>query len=472
MRFFKPARMRRLTPALLLSFAACATVPDAGPPQFAVPATFKEQAGESEGWVAAAPLDGADRGAWWQGFGDPVLDDLIARARQQSPTLAAALARHDAALAAARIDRADLLPQISVGADVARQRVSAGRPLASSGAQTYSVASVGGSLSYELDLWGRIRNSVQAANADAAASEADYQSARLSLDAAVADAYVRLRGLDAQADLLRQRVTAFEKAYDLTRTRHDGGIASGIDVNRANSLLANARAESSGIASRRAAAEHELAALVGALASDFSVAPVASLPTAAAIRRSVPSELLQRRPDIAAAERRVQAANSRIGVAKAAWFPSLTLGAGGGFETTSGALLSAPNGFWALGPLAATLAVFDGGARSARVRMARADHDEAASDYRETVLTAFREVEDSLAALHYLRDQSKDQQEAAAAANRTSDLAMQRYRDGASDYLEVVTAQADALSADRAVLDLKTQQARASIALVRAVGGG
>lgn len=452
--------------ATLLAAAGCATVPYQ-PPQTVAPAAFKEH----EGWVAASPQDTAPRGNWWEGFNDPVLDDLIQRSQAASPTLAAALARHDAALAAARIDRADLFPAIGVGGSVSRERISAGRPPAGGTAQTYSVATVGGSLGYEVDLWGRVRNSVNASRADAQASDADLQSVKLSLDAAVADAYVRLRVLDAQDQLLRRSALAFQRGYDLTSARHEGGIASGIDVNRARTQLATARADISAIASRRAATEHEIAALTGALASDFSVAPADDVPVMQAVRQTAPSELLQRRPDIAAAERRVFAANARIGAARAAFFPSLTLGAEGGFQTVAGALLSAPNGYWALGPLSAALTLFDGGRRKAQVAVAQAQHDEITADYRQTVLVAFREVEDSLSALRYLQTQSADQQDAAAAANRTSDLAMQRYRDGASDYLDVVTAQTAALVADREVLEIQAQQARASIALVRGLGG-
>jgi multidrug efflux system outer membrane protein len=313
---------------------------------------------------------------------------------------------------------------------------------------------------------------VKAARSEAQASAADLALARLSLQASVADAYFRLRGLDAQADLFRQTVDALGRAYDLTSKRHEGGIASGIDVNRSKAVLSDARAQISAIANERAATEHELAALVGELASDFSVAPAAVTMKAPALSGGTPSELLQRRPDIAAAERRILAANARIGVAKAAYFPSLTLGIDGGFRATQGSLLESPNSFWGLGPLSALVTLFDAGKRNAQVKLSRAEYDEVAADYRNTVLTAFRQVEDGLAATHNLATQAVDQRDAAMAAERTRDLAMTRYRDGASDYLEVVIAQTAALDTERSAIALDTQRMRAAIALVRAMGGG
>lgn len=453
---------------LLMATAGCSMAPSYRPPEIAPAATYKEAAG----WVAAQPLDAQYRGKWWEAFGDSRLNELIAQAYSASPTLAAALARYDAALAVARIERSNLLPDATIGAQAVRERLSANRPVAIGGAQEYRSVTVSGMINYEIDLWGRIRDSVKAANADAQASEADLLAARLSLTAAVADAYVRLRGLDVQAGLLRRSVNAFQRAYDLTSTRHDGGIASGLDVNRARTVLANAKAQMSAVASQRAGTEHELAALVGTMPSAFAVEPVDRVPTMGGLPMQVPSELLQRRPDIAAAERRIFAANARIGAARAAFFPSLNLGLEGGFLASRGDLFSTPSTFWALGPLASALTIFDGGRRNAQVRLARAEFEESAADYRQIVLTSFREVEDSIAALRYLETQLGDQQDAAVAANRTSDLAMQRYRDGASDYLDVVTAQTDALTADRIVLDLRTQQARASISYIRSLGGG
>ena len=453
--------------ALALSLGACSLAPDYHPPQTTAPAQFKEVAG----WTAATPRDAEARGTWWSAYRDPVLDDLESRAEAASPTLAAALARYDQARAAARGSQADLYPQVDVNAGASRNRLSRDRPLSTGSAPKYNEYSVGGSIAYELDLWGRIRNTVAANRAEAQASQADLSSARLSLQASVADAYFRLRGLDAQAQLLDRSVAAFTRARDLTDTRHRGGIVSGIDVNRARTVLGNAQAQVAEVANDRAATEHELAALTGALASDFSVAPDIRPLEPPALPIGTPSELLQRRPDIAAAERRVFAANAQIGVARAAYFPSLTLGASGGWQATGGDLFSSPNTFWSLGPLSTLLNLFDGGRRKADVRISRARYEEIAADYRSTVLTAFREVEDAIAARRHLSSQGQAQAQAAQAAQRTSDIATLRYRDGASDYLDVVSAQTDALEAQRAYLLVQTQRMQASVAIVRAMGG-
>ncbi|KQM97469.1 RND transporter [Sphingobium sp. Leaf26] len=461
-------RVRRALTGLSLGLlGACSMAPAYQPPQIAAPEIYKEMAG----WTQAKPMDAAPRGPWWSMFGDPVLDDLEARAEAASPTLAAALARYDQARAVARVETSDLIPTINVGVDGSRQRVSGNRFQGNGAPRTYNDYSVGAALDYELDLWGRVRNSVNAARADAQASEADLAAARLSLQASVADAYARLRGLDAQADLLRRTVEAFDRAYRLTDTRHEGGIASGIDVNRARTTLSNAKSRMSAVANERAATEHELAALTGTVASNFSIAPKVQPLGAPDVPAGAPSTLLQRRPDVAAAERRMFAMNARIGVARAAYFPSLTLGLSGGWQTTHGQLLTAPNNVWGLGPLAAALTLFDGGRRKAQVKLSRAEYEEQAASYRATVLGAFREVEDGIAALRHLSVQLVDQRDAAQAAQRTSDLALTRYRDGASDYLEVVTAQTDALDAQSALLSAEISRMRASIALVKAVGG-
>nr|WP_253200956.1 efflux transporter outer membrane subunit [Sphingomonas quercus] len=431
------------------------------------PAAFKE----ASGWSAAAPQDAAPRGDWWTIFNDPVLNDLESRVEAGSPTLAAALARFEQARANARLTAADLYPSLSVGSGVSRERQSARRPNASA-ASTFTDVTVGGSLSYEVDLWGRIRDSVRADRADAEASAADLASARLSLHTALADAYYRLRGLDAQATLLNQTVEAFGRAQELTRARHEGGVASGLDVSRADTVLADARSQLSAVAASRAAVEHEIAALIGANPSVFALAPVDQRLDPPPVPAGAPSELLQRRPDVAAAERRVFAANARIGAARAAFFPNVTLGGSGGFEAVSGALFSTPATYWALGPLQAALAVFDGGARRARLGISRGEYDEAAAQYRQAVLTAFRDVEDGLAASRYLAAQSSDQRDAVLAAERTRDLAITRYRDGASDYLDVVTAQTAALQSAQDLLTVQTSRMRAAVALIRALGGG
>jgi multidrug efflux system outer membrane protein len=435
--------------------AGCSFAPEYRPPTTAAPAAFKEDLpAPPAGWAAATPQDAAERGNWWSAFRDPVLDDLEKRAEQASPTLSAALARYDAARAAVREANADLLPQVDANAQIVRQRVSGRRPLAINGADQYTQRLAGASLDYEIDLWGRIRNEVSARRAEAQASQADLGSVRLSL----------------QADLARN-VEAFTRARDLTQTRHDGGIANGMDVNRSRTVLASARAQQSEVANSRAALEHQIAALIGELPSAFALAPDVRPFAPPSLPAGAPSELLQRRPDVAQAERRAFAANQRIGVARAAWFPSLSLGLAGGYNSIRGDLLSSPASFWTLGPASLLQTIFDGGRRAAQVKISRAEYEEAASDYRGTILTVFRQAEDGIAAARLLAQASIDQRDAADAARRTEQLALTRYRDGASDYLDVVTAQTAALDAERATLQTQTRRMQAAVALVRAFGG-
>jgi len=453
---------------LAVLLGGCSLVPPPPALSSAVPDHFAEV---PPAWTEAVPADRAPRGAWWQAFADPVLDDLETRAAAASPTLSAALARRDAARAVLGQAAAAEVPEIDAGASAARDRLAQDRPLSTGTAPTYNDYRVGAQLSYEVDLWGQVRATVTAARAEAMASEADLSSVRLSLQAAVADAYVRLRGLDAQADLLRRAVDAYTRALELTRRRHEGGVASGLDENRARTVLGNARAQVAEIASQRAVTEHELAALIGANASAFHLAPAARVVDAPAVPVGTPATLLQRRPDVAAAERRVIEANAQIGAARAALFPAITLGLSGGYETTGASLISAPNTFWALGPLGLSLPLFDAGKRRAAVQQSRAQLDGAAAAYRTTVLTAFREVEDALASARELAREADEQRAAAQAAAATSDLSFTRYREGAADYFEVVTAQTDALNAQRALLAVETRRAQASVAIVKALGG-
>ncbi|MGU3314545.1 efflux transporter outer membrane subunit [Sphingomonas sp. M6A6_1c] len=450
-----------------LAVTACSTAPDYRQPTAATPPAFKEAAGWQTAGTAVPPA-----GKWWQAFGDATLDGLEEQVAGGNFDLAAATARYEQARGLVRQARSDLYPEIGLGASAGRQRVSAGRPLSpTDSAATYSVATVGPSLDYEVDLFGRVRNSIRANTAAAQASEADVAGLRLGLQAQLATAYFDMRGLDARIVLLRETVTAFERAFRLTDTRHRGGIASGIDVSRAQSQLSSARAELSSVAIARQRDEHAIAVLTGRPPAEVTIAVVDRQLAPPAIPAGLPSTLVERRPDIAAAERRVAAANARIGVARAALFPSLTLGASGGFQAATGALFSASNTFWALGPVSAALAVFDGGRRRAGVRIARADYDETVATYRQTVLDAFREVEDDLSAQRLLAAQEKDQHVAADAAARTRDLALTRYRDGAADYLDVVTAQTAALDAQRALLDLRSRQLQTATDTIRALGG-
>jgi len=460
------ANKAALVAATALGLSACSMAPDYHRPETVTAPAYKES-GDWQTAGASVPATGK----WWEIFADPTLSGLEERIEAGSPNLAAAVARYDQATALVRRSRADLLPEVGIGANVERDRVSANRPLSQGRAATYTNAQIGASLSYELDLFGRIRNAVKADQANAEASASDVAGVRLGLQAQLATTYFDMRGLDARIVLLRETVDAFQRAYDLTDTRHSGGIASGIDVSRAQSQLAGAKAELDAVAADRARDEHAIAVLIGESPSTFSIPVADTLIAPPAIPAALPSALLERRPDIAAAERRVAAANAQIGVARAALFPTVTLGGTGGFESTSGKLLSSNNSFWALGPLSAALTIFDGGARRANVRISRAQYDEAAAKYRETVLTAFREVEDDLAAGRHLIDQERNQRDAAAAAERTRDLAMTRYRDGAADFLEVTIAQTAALDAQRALLVIRARQLGVATDTVRALGG-
>ncbi|MGN8001281.1 efflux transporter outer membrane subunit [Sphingomonas sp. 22176] len=455
-----------LVAATALGLSACSMAPDYHRPEVVAAPAYKE-AGP---WQTAGSNVPA-AGKWWEIFGDPALNGLEQRIEAGSPNLAAAVARYDQAEALVRRSRSELLPQVGIAADVERDRVSAARPNSPGTAATYTNKQIGASLSYELDLFGRIWNTVQANRANAQASASDVAGVRLGLQAQLASVYFDMRGLDARTVLLRETVAAFQRAYDLTDTRHSGGIASGIDVSRAQSQLASAKAELDAVAADRARDEHAIAVLVGESPSTFAIPVVDTLIAPPAIPASLPSTLLERRPDIAAAERRVAAANAQIGVARAALFPNLTLGGAAGFEAANVGLLRSDNSFWALGPLSAALSIFDGGARRANVRISRAQYDEAAATYRATVLTAFREVEDDLATGRHLIDQERNQRDAAAAAERTRDLAMTRYRDGAADFLEVTIAQTAALDAQRALLTIQASQLAVATDTIRALGG-
>ncbi|WP_420138851.1 efflux transporter outer membrane subunit [Sphingomonas sp.] len=461
-----PPSKSALFAAAALALSGCSLAPDYRPPAAPSAPAYKEVTGWQPAGSAVAPA-----GQWWQAFGDPTLNALEARIEAANPNLAAAAARYAQARALVGEARSDLFPSVDAQASSGRSRVSANRPLSPGTAETYTATQIGASLSYELDLFGRVRNNIRAAQAGAQASASDLAGVRLGLQASLASNYFDMRGLDARIVLLRETVQAFGRASDLTNTRHQGGIASGIDVSRADAQLASARSELDAVLADRANLEHAIAVLVGESPSTFAV-PVADIDLAPpAIAAGIPSTLLERRPDIAAAERRMYQANARIGVARAALFPSVSLGASGGFESTGHSLLSASSGFWALGPIGAALSLFDGGARRAQVRLTRAEYEEVAADYRATVLTAFREVEDDLALSRQLALQEQNQRAAVRAAERTRDLSLIRYRDGASDYLEVVTAQTAALDAERALLQVRTRRLGVQVDLARALGG-
>jgi NodT family efflux transporter outer membrane factor (OMF) lipoprotein len=464
-----PKAKTLLALALCGGTAACSLAPayeSPLPPQ--VP-SFKED----KGWTRAEPADALPRGGWWKIFKDPVLDGLEDKVDASNPTLAQALARYQAAQGFLGVAEAAQGPRIGANGSATRNRQSDNRPLRGSNQpDEYTANTIGMQLGYEIDLWGRVRNEVAAQKANVQASAADLASAKLSLEAQLADDYVRLRGFDAQADLLAQTVSAYEKTDALIGKRHADGLASKLDVDRSRTLLETARAQVSEVASRRALLEHAIASLAGEMASTFSLQaqPQPVAPPNALV--SVPSQLLQRRPDVAAAERRMAAANAEIGVARAAFFPVISLDGGAGFQNTGGPnLLSAPNSYWGIGPQL-LFTIFDSGRRHAGEDVAKARFDQAAAAYRGEVLQAFQDVEDALSLENRLAAEAVDQTQAVQAADEAQDIALKRFQRGVISYLDVVTAQTAALQAEQAAVDLAARRSEASIRLVRAIGGG
>ena len=461
----------RVCAGLMISalLAGCSFAPPYQTPPTPTPTAYKE-AGP---WTLAAPADTFSKGVWWTVYDDPTLNGLEARIEGANPDLAAALARYDQARAFLNEASSALFPTVGLAASATRNRQSDNRPLRGAGQPDYYAAdTIDAQVNYELDLWGKVRNAVAAGKAETQAEAADLAAVRLSLQAELADAYVRLRGFDAEEKLLTDTVAAYARAVDLTTTRHNGGVASGLDVARAAAQLQAAKAQISDVAGQRALLEHAIASLVGEPASTFTLPPVIAAIIVPNVPTGVPSALLQRRPDVAAAERRVAEANAEIGVAKAAFFPSITLDGLAGFQNTGGAnLLSLPNSFWTIGPSAA-LTLFDGGRRRAVTRAAYDARDIAADRYKASVLGAFQDVEDNLALLVHLAQAAEDQSDAVKAAGRAEALSLTRYRQGAVTYLDVVTAQATALQARRDALDLDTRRLQASVRLIRALGGG
>jgi NodT family efflux transporter outer membrane factor (OMF) lipoprotein len=457
--------------ALTLALAGCSMAPPLKLPEVPAAAAYRETAP----WVAATPADALPRESWWTVYGDADLNALEQRLAANSPDIAAALARYQQAAAIGAQSRTGLFPSVGLAGNAQRLRQSETKPLRVLGPNSpneYSSDQLNLQVDYELDLWGRIRNTVAAGSATERAAQADLASALLSLQAQLADNYIVLRGLDAQIALLRDTDLAYTKALELTTNRHEGGASSGIDVARAQAQVGATRSQASQAQAQRALSEHAIAALIGESASSFTIAARSGAIRLPNVPAGLPSTLLQRRPDVAAAQRRVVAANASIGVAKAAFFPAVTLSATGGYQSNSfGDFLRAPNAFWAVGP-SMFLTLFDAGKRQAEVARTQAVLDENAARYRGTVLTAFQQVEDNLALLNHYRNAADSDRMALAASQRALGFATTRYREGAVNYLEVVIAQSAALQAQRSALDLDTLQRRASVQLIRALGGG
>jgi NodT family efflux transporter outer membrane factor (OMF) lipoprotein len=459
-----------LAVTLALALSACADAPVQAPPAVPLADAFRDL---PPGWAdanAKAPQLPAD---WWKMYGDPQLDQLQQQLLDNSPDLASALARYQQAQAATSTLRAAQSPTLGASLNGQRDRQSDLKPLrgATSPAE-YNSGTLQFDLGYEVDLWGRISKQVSAGVAQERAANADLAAARLSLQIQLADTLLALRGADADLKLLRETEVAYQRQADLITRRHDGGSASGLDVARAETQLESTRSLLRQRQAQRNVQEHAIAALVGANAASFTLAPDQVSFVTPALPVGLPSQLLQRRPDIAAAALRVAAASDQVGVARTALFPSLTLNASGGFQSSDfGRFAQASNLFWAVGPTLA-VSLLDGGRRKAQIANAEAQLDEAGARYRSVVLTAFQQVEDQLSLLTNYDEAAKSDHLAAAAAQRALDLAKKRYDEGAASYLEVVTAQTAYLQSARSELDLTTRYRQAGVQLVKAIGGG
>ena len=452
--------------AALVGGAACAPKGKYEPPPVPDAPAYKEIGN----WKPAQPRDADARGAWWDLFGDPALGALEARIDVSNQSLKLAAARFAQARGALRGARANLYPQVVAAPSASVGRPSGNRAI-SSFHDTYTDLALPVDASYEPDFWGRLRGTVEVNRTAAQATAADVETARLSLQAELAIDYFTLRGLDRDQEILNSAVAAYTQALELTQNRFRGGLASGLDVAQAETQLETTRAQAVDVAVERASLEHAIAVLVGELPSGFAL-PSSPLDVAPPdVPPGVPSELLERRADIAAAERRIASSFAEVGVTRAAFYPVLTLSGAAGFESSSfGSWLSAASFFWTAGP-AALINVADFGRRRANVAQAQAAFDTASASYQQTVLDAFREVEDQLAAVRVLEQEAAIQDRAVAAAERSLTLANNRYRGGVASYLEVITAQSFALANQRTAVNLQIRRMTAAVLLIKGTGG-
>ncbi|MBC7499746.1 MAG: efflux transporter outer membrane subunit [Herminiimonas sp.] len=463
--FMPPASFfaRRLAFAICaVAATGCVVGPTYQRPAAPTPAAYKQ----AQGWVVATPADGLERGPWWQAFGDPVLDALMARVEVSNQNLVAATAAYAQARALVRVQRASLFPVLVLNGGATRAG-NGGDNARDNG--NYQVT-IGGS--WEPDVWGRLRRGVDSATASAEVSAADLASARLATQGELAVNYFSLRQSDAQQALLDSTVEGFRRSLRITQNRYTAGIVAKTDVLQAQTQLANVQAESLGLSRQRAELEHALAVLVGEPPASFNIAVAPWTVTVPEVPVGVPSILLERRPDIAAAERLVAVVNEQIGIARSAYYPSLNLNASYGFGASRVAdLFSASSSLWSLG-LSAAQALFNAGATGARVDGATAARDAAVARYRQTVLVAFQDVENQLAATRVLQQQLDLRRQASQAADDVQAQVLNRYLAGQVGYTEVVTAQATALTARRALVQLQADRQTVAVALIQSLGGG
>jgi NodT family efflux transporter outer membrane factor (OMF) lipoprotein len=460
---------------ILFVLASCTVGPDYVRPKVNIPSAYKE----TEGWKVAQPKDNLVRGTWWEMFNDPELDALERQIDISNQNIAQAEAQFQQARALVQEARAAYFPTVTIGIGItnsSRSQTIVGGSSGGGGASGPRLAPTQYSLpidvSWDLDIWGRIRRLVESNRADAQASAADLEAARLSARAELAQDYFQLRALDAQKRILDETAADFQKSLQLTNNRYAAGIASRADVLQAETQLKTTQAQAIDVGVQRAQLEHAIALLVGKSPAEVSVTIAAANTPPPVIPVGIPSELLERRPDIAAAERRVAAANAQIGVAEAAFFPTVSLQASGGFEsTTFSKWLTAPSRFWSVGP-AISETIFDGGLRQAQTAEARAAYDASVAFYRETVLAGFQEIEDNLAALRILENEAQIQDEAVNASQQALAVITNQYQAGIVSYLNVIVAQAAALNNERTAADLQGRRLSASVLLIKALGGG
>jgi NodT family efflux transporter outer membrane factor (OMF) lipoprotein len=472
-----------LAASLCALVAGCTVGPNYKRPDAPVPPAYKENNGTQATvpppnppggtWKPAQPADDVLRGKWWELYGDSQLNALEDKVAVSNQTLKAATEQYLAARDQVKVSRAAYYPTLSVGPTVARERQSQNRPLRVSGTNsTYGDFVAAGQASWEPDLWGSVRRNVEASRSNAQASAADLANVELSIRAELATDYFEMRGLDTDQKLLDDTVVSYRNSYDLTVNRRKGGVATESDVALAETQLESTISQSIDIGVARAQFEHAIATLIGVPASSFGL-PAQPLNLALPqLPTGIPSALLERRPDISIAERQAQAANAQVGIAIAAFYPTITLTGGGGFESQSiTTWFQGPSGLWAIGGSAAEL-IFDGGRRHALTDQARHNYEQAADNYRESVLNAFQDVEDNLAALRIYQQEAISQQATVISARRSTQISTNRYKGGVTTYLEVLTAQAVQLTNERTQADLTTKQFASSVLLIRALGGG
>ena len=466
---------------LLGALAGCTVGPNYHQPSAPTAPAFKEDAAVTPppnppnggGWKQAAPGDDKIRGKWWEMYGDPQLNKLEDTIVVSNQTLKAEYEQYRRALDTVREYRANYYPTLSAGPSVSRTKLSPNQPNFNSAIekQQYNNYFITGQASWEPDLWGSVRRTVEGARANAQATAADLANVDLSLHSELAMDYFEMRGLDTQQQLLESTVVEYQRFLNLTEIRFKGGVSTESDVALAQTQLDQTKAQLIDIGVARAQYEHAIATLTGVPASSFSLANAPLVLDLPDVPVGVPSEILERRPDVAAAERRADAANAQIGVAIAAYYPTVSLFANGGFQSTNGGtLFQGPSNLWSLGG-SATQLLFDAGRRHAITDEARASYESQVANYRQTVLQAFQDVEDQLSALRVLQQESTAQQLAVKDAQRSVSVSTNRYKGGVTTYLEVITAQATELSNQRTAADITTRQFSASVQLVKALGG-